>query len=77
MPEALPCRRTAQSILYREYHPIQEGSFCFESLAKHLERYHAPKVVSIGEDATRVISRIDYDIETELKTLGKSEESLV
>lgn len=46
------------------YHPIQEGSFRFESLANHLEHYHAPKVVSI-EDATRVISRIDYDIETD------------
>ena len=65
MLEALPCRRTVQNILYHEYHPIQEGYFRFESLLKHLERYSAPKVVSIGEDATRVISRIDYDNETD------------
>ena len=65
MPEALPCRRTVQSILNREYHPIQEGSFRFESLAKHLECYHTPKVIFIREDATCVISRIDYDNETD------------
>ena len=34
------------------------------SFLKHLESYGASKVVSVGEDATRVISRVDYDVET-------------
>ncbi len=51
-----------QTILYREYHPIEEGKFHFEALLKHLDRFGAPKLVSVGEDATRVISRVDYDI---------------
>lgn len=65
MPKALPCRRTAQTLLYSEYHPIKEGKFRFDALLKHLECYGASKFISIGEDATRVISRVDYDSETD------------
>ena len=43
--------------------PIQEGEFQFDALLKHLESYSASKFVAIGEDATLVISRVDYDIE--------------
>ena len=64
MQEALPSLRTVQRIVSEEYQPIQEGLFRFEELSKHLQLYNAPKVVCIGEDATRVISRVDYDNET-------------
>ena len=30
----------------------------------HLESYGASKLVAIGEDATRVISMVDYDVES-------------
>ena len=43
--------------------PIQEGEFRFDALLKHLESYGASKFVAIGEDATLVISMVDYDIE--------------
>ena len=36
-------------------HKYQEGEFTF---------YELPKVVAIGEDATRLISRVEYDNET-------------
>ena len=64
LPEALPCVSTVQKILYHQYEPIPESKFRFNALLKHLESYGASKVVSVGEDATRVISRVDYDVET-------------
>ena len=65
MPEALPSIRTVQSLLYDEYKPIHEGTFRFDELLQHLECYGASKFVTIGEDATRLISRVDYDNETD------------
>ena len=60
-PEALPSLRTVQRIVYEEYRIITEGEFRFDELKNHLEAHCAPNVVSIGEDATRVIARVDYD----------------
>ena len=54
-----------QNILSSEYRPIREGNFRFQELLQHLNSYSAPKLVSIGKDATRLISRIDYDNETD------------
>ena len=34
-------------------------------MREHLHRYGAPAIVSIGEDATRVIGRVEYDNETD------------
>ena len=65
MPEGLPSLRSVQNILSSEYCPIREGNFRFQELLQHLNSYSAPKLVSIGEDATRLISRIDYDNETD------------
>ena len=45
------------------YKPFHKGQFHFDELLQHLESYNASKIVSIGED-TRVISRIDYDSQT-------------
>ena len=50
--------------IFEEYHCITEGEFRFDELKLHLEAYCAPKVVSIGEYATRVIARIEYDHQT-------------
>ena len=65
MPEALPSLRTVQRELSSKYQPIHEGEFRFKELFTHLNAYESPKVISIGEDATRVISRVEYDNETD------------
>lgn len=65
MPEALPCTRTVQSAIHSEYETIHEGVFRFDELRRHLDQYDAPHCVSIGEDATRVVGRVDYDGETD------------
>ena len=49
--------------IHAEYKTIDEGSFRFDEVKKHLDRYKAPAVISIGEDATRVVGRVDYDSE--------------
>ena len=38
-----------------------EGEFLFDKLLVHLEAYSAERIVSISEDATRVVSRVEYD----------------
>ena len=43
---------------------MDEGTFRFDDLFKHISDHNAPRIVSIGEDATRVIGRVDYDSET-------------
>ena len=42
MPEALPCTRTIQSAIHSEYESIDKGSFRFDELKAHIERYEAP-----------------------------------
>ena len=64
LPTALPSLRTVQRIVRNEYHLLHEGEFRFDDLLAHINSYKTAKVVSIGEDATRVISRVDYDSET-------------
>ena len=65
MPEALPCVRTVQSAIHSEYETMHEGVFRFDELRRHLDQYNAPLCISIAEDATRVIGRVDYDRETD------------
>ena len=59
MPEALPCVRTVQSAIHSEYETMHEGVFRFDELRRHLDQYNAPLCISIAEDATRVIGRVD------------------
>jgi len=40
---------------------MDEGRFRFNDLARHIANHNAP----VGEDATRVIGRVDYDSETD------------
>ena len=65
MPQALPCLRTVQHIVHSEYKPISEGDFRFDDLLQHIKQYNAPMIISVGEDATRVIARVEYDSETD------------
>ena len=64
LPDALPSLRTVQRLVASAYKPITEGEFRFDDLLAHLNSYNSPKIVAIGEDATRVISRVEYDKET-------------
>ena len=65
MPEALPSLRTIQSAIHSEYKIINEEEFRFDDLVQHLHNYDSESVITIGEDATCVIARVDYDNETD------------
>ena len=43
---------------------VHEGVFRFDKLLEHIQLHKSSKYVSIGEDATRIISRVDYDPKT-------------
>ena len=62
---SLPSIRTVQSYVYSQYNIINEGEFRFDGLLEHINRYKLSGIVSIGEDATRVISRVEYDSQTD------------
>ena len=64
MPTALPSLRTIQRQIHSEYHHIAEGELQFDGLVSRLTKHKAPFVVSISEDATRIISRVEYDRES-------------
>ena len=61
MPEAIPSLSTVEREANRYYSPQAEGEFIFDKLLAHLEGYNTEKIVSMSEDATRVISRVEYD----------------
>jgi len=62
MPEAFPSLSTVEREASKRYHPLKEGEFLFDKLAAHLDAYRAPpRIISISEDATRVVSRVEYD----------------
>ena len=43
-----------------------EGVFQFKGLEEHLNLYNAKNLcISVSEDATRLIGRVDYDKETD------------
>ena len=65
MREVLPCVRSIQAVIHLEYKTIHEGTFRFDELREHLDQYGAPRIVSVGEDATRVVGKIEYDSETD------------
>ena len=65
LSEALPSLRSVQRIVSSEYQSFYEGTFRFDELLTHLQAYNAPLVITIGEDATRLIARVDYDSETD------------
>ena len=64
IPEALPSLRTVQRIISTDYMPLHEGTFRYDELLAHIHSYKAAEFVTVGEDATRLVSRVDYDNET-------------
>ena len=65
MQEALPSLQTVQRLIHKDYKTLDEGKFQLDELLSHISQHKAPKVVSISEDTTRVISRVAYDSETD------------
>jgi len=61
LPKLIPSLRTVQGMVHKDYSQIAEGEFGFDMLLEHIEFYKGPKVVAIGEDATRVVQRVQYD----------------
>ena len=58
--------QSIQATIHSEYKTIHEGTFRFDELKEHLDQYGAPGIVSVGgEDATRVVGKIEYDSETD------------
>ena len=43
---------------------MNEGEFRFDGLAAHIAKYNTTNIVPIGEDATRIICKVEYDSKT-------------
>ena len=69
LPEALPSLSLVKKEMRKHYSNFTEGLFRFDKLSVHLDAFQAPILVSISEDATRIICRIEYDPTTD-KLLG-------
>ena len=65
MPLALPSLSTVRREIHKSFNVIAEGCFQFDQLLDHLNAYSAAKVICVSEDATRVVSRIEYDPNTD------------
>lgn len=61
MPAAVPSLCTIQRQIHSEYHHIK---LQFDGLVSHLTKHKVPFVVFISQDATRIISRVEYDDES-------------
>ena len=70
LQDALPSLRTVQRIISKDYKPFYEGQFRFDELLVHLISYKAVKVVSLGEDARRLIGRVEYMTVSQTDLLG-------
>ena len=64
LPEAIPSTSLIRDKIHSQYSHISEGEFMFDELVTHLQRFKCPMVVSLSEDATRIISRVEYDPQT-------------
>ena len=63
LPNAIPSLRSVQRII-RDYKTFIEGDCRFDGSLRHLISFNAAKIVTIGEDATRIIGRVEYDNES-------------
>ena len=61
IPLALPSLSTVKREIHKSFSGISEGCFQFDQLLDHLNAYSAAHVICISEDATRVVSRVEYD----------------
>ena len=65
MPEALPSLRTVQHIVHSQYAHIEEGKYRFDELLEHLSKHKLPHIVTVAEDATRIVKKVEYDSATD------------
>ena len=65
MPLALPSVSTIKREIRKSFNSLAEGYFQFDQLLDHLNAYSAAKAISVSEDATRVVSRVEYDSNTD------------
>jgi hypothetical protein len=61
LPEALPSLRTVETIVQQQYSHIEEGVSRFDAAVEHLHKHDLPFVVSVAEDATRIVKQVEYD----------------
>ena len=54
-----------QTQVFSEFNVISEGEFRFDKLLEHIKRHQLSGIVTIGEDATQIISRLKYDNQTD------------
>lgn len=45
----------------KSYSKLTEGEFKFDKLSARLDAHKSSQIISISEDATRIICRIEYD----------------
>ena len=55
---ALPSLRTIQRVVHTHYNTMNEGEFNFDGLVAHIAKHNTTNIVTIGEDATRIICRV-------------------
>ena len=65
LSKSLPSLCTIQRHIRAEYKTFYEGVFHFDELLVHISQFQASRLIAISEDATRIISRVDYDVETD------------
>ena len=65
LSKSLPSLCTIQRHIRAEYKTFHEGVFRFDELLVHISQFQASRLIAISEDATRIISRVDYDVETD------------
>ena len=61
LPEALSSLRTVETIVQCQYSHIEEGVLRFDEAVEHLHKHNLSFVVSVAEDATRIVKRVEYD----------------
>lgn len=61
LPSALPSLSSTNRYIRKMNSPIIEGIFRCNELQLFLEQRKLPKVVSLSEDATRIVGRVQYD----------------
>ena len=61
---ALPSLRSGETMVQSQYSHINEGVIRFDELVEHIRDHGLPNLVSVAEDATRIIRRVEYDPRT-------------
>lgn len=64
LPLALPSLSSTNRFVGRTHHNIIEGQLRCDELLAYLKNRNLPLIVSLSEDATRVINRVQYDSST-------------